>query len=224
MSDADSDTWRAKVFKNITKQEKRRLLKEAKKLRNTAKKHYEHAGHMFEAIGMRKHAASCFYTARAYDKAAEIFEALKQYGQAAECLMMTGQLTRAAQLYEEAKLITKAIECYETSQAWEQLLHCLHRNAEFFKAEERQALVNKYVPVALNSLYRLYTSGEDEEDGEDNKGKLQEMKIKMKYKQEAVIAEEDEVSSDSEQEEAKEEEEEQVSPDDIEVGVSTVNN
>ena len=115
---------------------------------------------------------------------------------------MTGQLTRAAQLYEEAHLITKSIECYESSQAWEQLLHCLHRNSDFFKPEERAALINKYVPVALNSLYRLYTSGGDDDEAgdEDNRGKLQEMKIKMKYKQEAaVIAEEDEASSSEEE-------------------------
>jgi hypothetical protein len=80
MSDADSDTWRAQVFKNITKQEKRRLLKEAKKLRSTSKKHYEQAGHMFAEIGMMKHAASCYYTAKAYGKAGEIFQELKQYG------------------------------------------------------------------------------------------------------------------------------------------------
>jgi len=48
MSDADSDTWRAQVFKNITKTEKRRLLKEAKKQKTLAKKHYETAGHLFE--------------------------------------------------------------------------------------------------------------------------------------------------------------------------------
>ncbi len=31
MGDAESDSWRAKVFQNITKTEKRRLIKEAKK-------------------------------------------------------------------------------------------------------------------------------------------------------------------------------------------------
>jgi hypothetical protein len=40
----------------------------------------------------------------------------------------------------------------------------------------------KYVPVALNSLYRLYSSSDgDDEAFEENKGKLQEMKIKLKY-------------------------------------------
>jgi hypothetical protein len=89
--------------------------------------------------------------------------------------------------------VSKAIECYEANGAWEQLLHCLHRNKDFFKHEERQALINKYVPVALNSLYKLYSqSAEDgqdleiggeggEDNAEDNRGKMQEMKIRMKY-------------------------------------------
>ena len=72
-------------------------------------------------------------------------------------------------------MVTEAIECYESNGDWEQLLHCLHRNKDFFKTEERQALINKYVPVALNSLYKLYSA--DDEEGEDglseaNKGKL----------------------------------------------------
>jgi hypothetical protein len=57
-----------------------------------------------------------------------------------------------------------AIECYENAGLWEQLLHCLHRNKNFFKAEERESLVNKYVPVALNSLYKLYSEGEDDDN------------------------------------------------------------
>lgn len=106
-------------------------------------------------------------------------------------------------------MVTRAIECYESSASWEQLLHCLNRNKDFFKQEERQALVNKYVPVALNSLYKLYTTAaegqdDDEVGGEENRGKMQEMKIRMKYQKKAavdgVIAEEDEVSSAEEEE------------------------
>lgn len=63
IGDAESDQWRAKVFQNITKTEKRRLIKESKKQKGIAKKHFETAGHMFEQISMLKHAASCFFTA-----------------------------------------------------------------------------------------------------------------------------------------------------------------
>ena len=86
--------------------------------------------------------------------------------------MMINELSKAAQFYEKANLVTKAIECYESDGAWEQLLHCLHRNKDYFKSDERQSLINKYVPVALNSLYKLYSSQEEEEGVEQNKGKL----------------------------------------------------
>lgn len=77
---------------------------------------------------------------------------------------MVNKLAKAASLFEEAKLITKAIECYESDGDWEQLLHCLHRNKDSFKQEEKESLVNKYVPIALNSLYKLFFStGEDED-------------------------------------------------------------
>jgi tetratricopeptide (TPR) repeat protein len=188
--------WKAQVTVSMQKPEKRRLLKEAKKERLVGKKHFENAGYLFEQIKMLRHAASCFFTAQNYSKAAQIFESLSFFGQAAECLLKVQELSKAAKLYEQAGLVTKAIECLEANGDWEQLLHCLHRNKDFFKAEERQALINKYVPVALNSLYKLYS--EDELD-EANKGKLQELKIKMKYqKATTVIAEEDEDDDEDE--------------------------
>ena len=198
LSEAESKAWRAKVFRNISKVERRRLAKEAKKERVAAKKHFESAGALFESIRMLKHAASCFFTGRNFLKAAQIFEELGQFGQAAECLTEVNELKKAARLYEQANLITKAIECLESSGEWEQLLHCLHRNKDFFRAEERQSLINKYVPVALNSLYKLY-SQEDEEDqmDEENRGKLTEMKIKLKYQKKVdVIAEEEDDADD----------------------------
>ena len=75
-SEADSNTWRAKTIKYLTKQEKKRLLKEAKRIRTQAFTHFQAAGALFESINMLKHAASCFYTAKNYIKAAEIFEGL----------------------------------------------------------------------------------------------------------------------------------------------------
>jgi hypothetical protein len=206
----------------MNKGDKRRLLKEAKKERIVAKKHYENAGFLFEQIKMLRHAASCFFTAQNCRKAAEIFERLECYGQAAECLMQIHDLSRAAQLYERANLVTRAIECYEANGDWEQLLHCLHRNKEFFKLEERQSLINKYVPVALNTLYKLYSQENDSEDeesgeagrGEANRGKLQEMKIRLKYQNKGaqVIAEEDDEDEEDEDDEEQEEEPDEEEP------------
>jgi len=52
------------------------------------------------------------------------------------------------------------------------LLQALSRCKDQFREEERQALVNKYVPVALNSLYTMLSN--KQELTEANKGELQE--------------------------------------------------
>ena len=62
---------------------------------------------------------------------------------------------------------------------------CLSQNKIFFKKEERESLIEKYFPIALNQLYHMYLSldpslqlaGVDEE----NRGKLQQMKIQLKF-------------------------------------------
>jgi hypothetical protein len=64
------------VFKHLTRVEKRRILKDVKKQRAQACKHFESAGHLFEQIQMLKHAASCFFTGKNYLKAGAIFESL----------------------------------------------------------------------------------------------------------------------------------------------------
>ena len=59
-------------------------------------------------------------------------------------------------MFEQGNIMPRAIECYEITQSWEQLLNSLSRCKDQFKDEERQALVNKYVPIALNSLYKQF--------------------------------------------------------------------
>lgn len=113
MGEADSKNWRAKVMTHLIKIDKKKLLREAKRIRIQAQEHFRKAGTHFVEIKMLKHAASCFYTGKDFSKAAEIFEQLESYGQAAECLVMENELKKAARLYEKANLITKAIECYE---------------------------------------------------------------------------------------------------------------
>ena len=105
---------------------------------------------------MLKFAASCFYTARSYSKAAEIFCQLEMWSQAGECIASIGEsrLREAAGYFEKGGLVLRAIECYERIQEWELLLHCLNRNQDKFGNTERQSLVNKYVPIALNNIYR----------------------------------------------------------------------
>lgn len=66
-------------------------------------------------------------------------------------------------------------------------------------------LLEKYLPIALNSAYEIYSGG-DEMMSEENKGKIQLMKLKLKFQRSvSVIIEEnadevDSFESDSEQE------------------------
>lgn len=78
---------------------------------------------------------------------------------------------KAAQLFEKGNLIQRAIECYERLQAWEELLHCMKRNQASFKSSERQAMINKYVPIALNKLYMMLAE-EEFQVKEENTGVL----------------------------------------------------
>jgi hypothetical protein len=63
-------------------------------------------------------------------------------------------------------------------------------------------LVNKYVPIALNNLYKnMVMEGGNEQDKAD----IAEMKIKMKYEKDLDVIDEDEygneILSDDEEEE-----------------------
>lgn len=65
------------------------------------------------------------------------------------------------------------------------------------------------MPVALNSLYKLYTEEDDNVMDEENKGKMTEMKLKLKYQKKVdVIAEEDEDLDDELDENDDEDDEE----------------
>ena len=115
-------------------------------------------------------------------------------------------------------MMPRAIECYEMIGAWEQLLNSLNRCKDQFKEEERQSLVNKYVPVALNSLYKMLTEQADLDD--TNKGQMQERVIMQKYaKGVAMIDEEDEdeygdqIDSDLSEDESKFADEEEAQED-----------
>eukprot|EP00347_Sterkiella_histriomuscorum_P003774 403362997 len=194
-----------KVYK---KSERNQMKKEAKELKQDAFDQLEIAGSFFEKIGMNRHAAQCFCSAQKIERAAKMFESLVDYGQSAECYLKTKNYRKAAEYYAKAGLFANAFECYERLQDWEGLLMCLSQNKIFFKKEERESLIEKYFPIALNQLYHMYLSldpslqlaGVDEE----NRGKLQQMKIQLKFQKSiSVIREEDENedSEDSEEEE-----------------------
>lgn len=110
-----------------------------------------------------------------------MFKKLKQFAQAGECYFKIGKYMEAAAMFEEGKMMPRAIECYEMTESWDQLLHSLNRCKDQFKNEERESLVNKYVPIALNNLYKSLTEESELEGQKANKAELQEMKIRMKY-------------------------------------------
>ena len=99
-------------------------------------------------------AGSCYFTANNHLKAADMFKKLSQFAQAGECYFKVGKYNEAARMFEQSNMMPRAIQCYEITESWDQLLHSLSKSKDKFKEEERQSLVNKYVPVALNSLYR----------------------------------------------------------------------
>lgn len=97
----------------------------------------------------------------------------QQFEQAAECYMKVQEYDLASRMFEESKLYFKALECYEQQQNWEGLLQCMNRNKHNFTQDTWEQLINKYVPVALNSIFLMINeSGVPEE----NRGKLIEEK------------------------------------------------
>ncbi|CDW90518.1 lupus brain antigen [Stylonychia lemnae] len=196
---------RNKIYK---KSERNQMKREIKDMKNDANKELELAGSYFEQIGMHRHAAQCFCSAQKLDRAAAMFESLVNYGQSAECYLKTGNYRKAADFYAKAGLFANAFECYERLQDWEGLLLCLSQNKLFFKKEERESLIEKYFPIALNQLYHIYSQLDPSLQGigmdEENKGKLQEMRIKLKFMKSISIIREDQQEyeeSDSEEEE-----------------------
>ena len=116
------------------------------------------AGRLFAEINMNKHAAQCFFSARNAVSAAELFLKMGKFGQAAESFYKLGNLRKAAGLYAQAELFANAFDCYERLEDWDGLILCLNRFKDKFNENERQSYIEKYFPIALNSLYQLFTN------------------------------------------------------------------
>ena len=159
--------------KALTKHEKGQKKREGKVLKAKAIEQFKIAGAYFEQICLYKNAAQCFFTCKNYEKAGEFFEEAKAFQQAAECMKMIGNFAKAAQMFEECGLYLKAFECFEYEKDWDGLLLCLNRNKVKFLPHERDSLINRYVPIALNSIYYIIS---EKAGAEDNKGKIMEEK------------------------------------------------
>ena len=122
-----------------------------------------------------------------------------------------GNIRKAAGLYAKGGLFANAFECYERLEDWDGLIQCLNQYKDKFQANERGAYIERYFPIVLNSVYQLYANldpeGAQQVMGgltEENKGKIQQMKLKLKFQKSISIIRE-EVSEQSEEEESEEE-------------------
>ena len=197
MSDAETLLYEAKHNKALSKYEKSNKKREGKEKMKEAYSKFKSAGEYFEKIEINKNAAQCFYTCKQYSKAAELFEKIELYQQAAECHMMWSNFSKAAKMFEEWGLYLKSFEWFEYERDWEGLLLWLNRNKDKFKDYERDSLVSRYVPIALNSIYM---SMGDKQFEEENRGKLFEKKY---MKQIEVIKENEDDSDYSDEEDEK---------------------
>lgn len=160
---------------------------------------------------MNKHAAQCFFTAKNASAAAELFFKMGKYGQAAESFYKLGNVKKAAGLYAQAGLFANAFECYERLEDWDGLLLCLNQFKDNFNESERQSYVEKYFPIALNSLYQLFANLDPEAGealggiSEENKGKIQQMRLKLKFQKSVSMIKEEE--NETEEEDSQEESE-----------------
>ena len=191
MSDSETLLYEGKINKSLSKYEKSKKKREGKQLMSEAYIKFQSAGEYFEKINVTKNAAQCYYSAKNYIKAADLFEKAKFLQQAAECHRMCNNFSKAAKIFEEWGLYLKWFECYENERDWEGLLLCLHRNKDNFKDFERESLVSRYVPIALNSIYM---SMGDKQFEEQNRGKIFEQKYMKKIE---IIREDDDNSLDS---------------------------
>lgn len=142
---------------NYSNHERKEFKQEAVELLQQFKLEMVKAGKLFCDIDMNEHAAQCFFSAGDLDNSAELFLRQGKFGPTAECYYKLGQIKKAAEYYSKAKLFTNAFQCYEQLEDWDGLIQCLYKFREQFGSKEWSNLLEKYLPIALNSVYQLYS-------------------------------------------------------------------
>jgi hypothetical protein len=103
-------------------------------------------------------------------------------------------------LYSEGGMVSKAVDCYKKLKNWDAILQCVKTHEADFTQAQREALIKKYVPLALNSLYTLITQDTmvegDEEAEADAKEIVKDYDVKT---MKSVIKEADEESEEEEE-------------------------
>ena len=125
---------------------------------------FNRSAELFLSIGLLRQAAQCYFSSEEYKLSARTFEDAGLFAQAGEAYYKMEDYKMAAKMFAKGNLVRKAISCYEAQKDWEMILKCIKENETNLSDEERQALINKYVPKALDAVYSMYT-GEQEEEG-----------------------------------------------------------
>lgn len=143
----------------ITKAERRQVRTD----KQLALLKFAEAGKQFEALGLLKNAAKCYFSAKENEKAARLFEEMEAWGQCAEAYLACGNHQTAGDMFLRTGEYLRAIEAYKVIRNWEAVLDCIHRNSEEMSREERETLVKKYIPIALEDLMPKVLVVQDDE-------------------------------------------------------------
>lgn len=143
------------------------LLKaEKKQIKQTKSESYEkflQAGERFKRLGLLKQAARCFFSAQSNQEAALLFEACEAWGQCAEALCACEDWTRAGAMFSKAGDYARAIDAYRKAKAWDEVLECIHKFGDVMTLKEKEALIKKYIPIALEDLMpKIVNMGEED--------------------------------------------------------------
>jgi hypothetical protein len=182
----------------------RQVKREIKTLMTESTQVFEQAAIQFEELGLYRQAAKCFSSAGNHTRAAQIFEDLNSWGQAAESYQSGGEYSKAGKLFEVTHEYSRAIDCYCVVREWDNILQCIHTHSSLMRPEEREILIKKYVPLALETLMPKVVKTE-EHDLSHSRNYEDEMKPKEYNFGQIEEDEEEEYEEDQEDEEEKEE-------------------
>ena len=143
----------------ITKAERRQVRTD----KELALLKFAEAGKEFESLGLYKNAAKCYFSAKENAKAAQLFEQMEAWGQCAEAYLACGNYQAAGDMFLRTGEYLRAIEAYKVIRNWEAVLDCIHSNSEHMSREERETLVKKYIPIALEDLMPKVLLVQDDE-------------------------------------------------------------
>ena len=176
----------SKADKSIIKTEKMRAIQK-----------FLTAAENFEQLGLIKQAAKCYFSAQENRKAAVLFEACAAWGQCAEALSACQDWVPSGHMFVKAGEYTRAIDVFRKAKAWEEILECIQKFGSIMTEKEREGLIKKYIPIALEELMpKLVPVGEED--------RVHLSAVEVEEAKQVVIEENSEDSESSEEEKISE--------------------